>query len=210
MTKALADLITELQEDVPAVSGVPSDGQYERAIKDAVREFSRRCGLKKISTLAIVSGTADYSLPADFLDLIQIDDPFDPEHGVIISEGGIIPISQFSRFEEEHTIRNETITFVPTPGYSMTRYFEYKAAWVLEEDDTYPLTEDEARIVMIKARSIAFEKISNADAGGDFKYSVGNMSVDMGGISQGYSKRMDQLNDQFLKECEKYNGAVLR
>ena len=56
MTKALADMITELQEDVPAVDGVPSDAQYERAIKDAVREFSRRCGIVNLDHAQKISG----------------------------------------------------------------------------------------------------------------------------------------------------------
>jgi hypothetical protein len=210
MTKALADMITELQEDVPAVDGVPSDAQYERAIKDAVREFSRRCGLIKNGTLEIISGTASYSLPADFLSMIEIDNPYSPEHQVIVTQSGIIPFSELNPFEEEYTIQNGTITFFPTPGYTMSRYFEYKAAWVLDVDDNYPLTEEEAQIVMLKAKNIAFEKLSNASAGAGFKYSVGNMSVDKSGVADGYSKRLVELNDDFISACNQYNGAVMR
>jgi len=210
MTKALADMITELQEDVSAVDGVPSDAQYERAIKDAIREFSRRCGLIKNGTLEIISGTASYSLPADFLSMIEIDNPYSPEHHVIVTQSGIIPFSELNPFEEEYTIQNGTITFFPTPGYTMTRYIEYKAAWVLDVDDNYPLTEEEAQIVMIKAKNIAFEKLSNANAGAGFRYSVGNMSVDKSGVADGYSKRLSELNGDFISACNQYNGAVMR
>jgi len=210
MTKALADLIVDLQEDVPAVDGVPSDAQYERAIKEAVWEFSRRCGLVKNSTLAIVSGTGGYALPADFLDLTYIDSALDPEHNVIITATGIIPFSEAEPFEEEITVRNGTLTIYPTPGYSMTRYFEYKAAWVLDEDEAYPLTEDEARIVMLKAKQLCFDKLANAGIATGFKYSVGNMSVDKSGVSEGYSKRLYALQGEFVAACDGYNGAVMR
>jgi len=210
MTKALADLITDLQEDVPAVDGVPTDAQYERAIKDAVSEFSRRCGVIKNGEIAVVSGTASYALPSDFMDLIEIDDPYEPQHNVIVTQTGIIPFSELAPFEEDITVRNNTLTIYPTPAYSMTRYIEYKAAWVLDESDEYPLTDDEARIVLLKAKAIAFEKVANATASSGFRYTVGNMTVDKSGMGDGYSKRMYELHGEFVSACDRYNGAVLR
>jgi hypothetical protein len=209
MTKALADMITELQEDVPAVSGVPSDAQYERAIKDAVREFSRRCGVSKSGTISVVSGTAAYALPADFIDLIEIDNPYEAEHDVVITASGIIPFNSLNPFEEDYSIQNGTITFTPTPGYTMTRYLEYKAAWILETD-SYALTDDEVRIVMLKAKQLVFDKLANSSAGAGFKYTVGNMSVDKSGMADGYTKRLYELQGEFLLACDEYNGAVIR
>jgi hypothetical protein len=207
MTRLLTDMVAELQEDVPAVDGVPSDAQYERAIKEAVSEFSRRCGLKVNATLEVISGTATYTLPADFMDLIEIDSPYDREHNVIVTQTGIIPFSELSPFEEEITVKNGVLTIFPTPGYSMTRYYEYKSAWVLETG-AFPLTEDEVRIVMLKAKAICFDKLSNAGAGG-FKYSVGSMTVDKSGMGDAYSKRQYELHGEFVTACEKYNGAVI-
>lgn len=209
MTVTLANLILELQEDVPPVDGIPSDAQYERAIKDAVREFSRRCGVVKNGTLNIISGTASYSLPADFISMVEIDNPYDPENNVVITATGIIPFSELSPFEEEYSIQDGTITFSPTPAYTMARYIAYKAAWILVTD-SYALTEDEARIVMLKAKQLAFDKLANASAGAGFKYTVGNMSVDKSGMADGYSKRLYQLQGEFVMACDKYNGAVLR
>jgi len=207
MTKALADMVTDLQEDVPAVDGVPSDAQYERAIKDAVAEFSRLCGREKNTLISIVSGTASYALPADFLKKIEFDDPFDPDHNVMITSTGIIPFGN-TPFSEEITIRNLTMTIYPTPAYTMDRFLSYKAAWVLDDSDEYDLTEDEVEIVMLKAKSIAFEKVDNATASGGFKYTVGNMSVDKSGMGDGYSKRIGDLEDKFERACKRYNGTV--
>jgi hypothetical protein len=208
MTKLLSDLILELQEDVPAVSGVPSDAQYERAIKDAVREFSRRCGVVKNGSIAVVSGTAAYALPADFLSMVEIEDPYDPESNTAVTATGLIAFGALNPFEEDYTIQNGTITFSPIPAYSMTRYFEYKAAWILETD-SYALTEEEAQIVMLKAKQIAFDKLVNASAGAGFRYTVGNMTVDKSGVADSYSKRLYELQGEFLQACESYNGAVI-
>jgi len=209
MTATLADMISQLQEDVPAVSGVPSDAQYERAIKDAVREFSRRCGVCKNGTLDVISGTAAYALPADFLELIEIDNPYEPENQVMITTTGIIPFSSLNPFEEDYTIQNGSITFFPVPTYTMTRYIEYKSAWTLV-DGSYLLTEDEAQIVMMKAKQLCFDKLANASIGQGFSYTVGNMSVNKSGVADGYSKRLYELQGEFLQACERYNGAVIR
>ena len=208
MAKTLTDLISELQEDVPTVDGIPSEAQYERAVKEAVDEFSRRCGLEKNTELSIVSGTATYDLPADFLTMIEIEDPFDHEGNIIMTATGIIPFSELAPFEEEITIRDGQLTIYPTPSYTMTRFLEYKAAWALD-DGSYPLTEAEARIVLLKAQSIALEKQANANAAAGFKYSVGNMSVDKSGMADGYTKRAEALEKRFIQACEKYNGAVV-
>lgn len=208
MTVALADLILDLQEDVPPVDGIPSDAQYERAIKDAVAEFSRQCGLVKNTFINIISGTATYNLPSDFLKKIEFDSPYDPKHGVMITSTGIIPFGNLTPFEEEITIQNGVMTINPTPAYTMERYLEYKAAWVLDGSDNYPLTEDEVEIVMLKAKAIAFEKINNASASGVFRYTIGNMSVDKSGLGDGYSKRVGEFEDKFERACKHYNGTV--
>lgn len=209
MSKALADMVADLQEDVPAVDAVPSDAQYERAIKDAVAEFSRLCGLVKNTTISIVSGTATYDLPADFLKKILFESPYDPQHGVMITTTGIIPFGTLAPFDEEITIRNLVMTIYPTPQYTMARYLEYKAAWVLDESDEYPLTDDEVQIVMLKAKAIAFEKINNASASSGIKYTMGNFAVDKTGVGEGYAKKVTDFETQFTKACKDYNGSVM-
>lgn len=199
----LADLKTLLQSEVPAVDSVPTSSQYEQAIKDAVTDFSRRCGLAKISTLSIISGTAAYALPADFLKMILLDALVGLD-GVIVSQGGLIPLSK--DFEEEWTIINKNIMFYPTPAYSMTRYFKYKAAWVATGGDYTTLGENEAQIVILKAKATALEKISNAQSGDSIKYSFGAVSEDLSGASTSYQKDSEMADKDYLAACETYNG----
>ncbi len=209
----LAALVAILQSEVPAVNSTPTTAQYTQAVKDAVAEFSRRCGLQKNTTIPVVSGTPTYSLPADFLKLIEIDNPYSSEHHVIVTDAGIIPFSELSPFEEEITIANKVMTIFPTPGYTMTRYLEYKAGWVLTGDsgnETYAtMGDDEVQIVMLKAKGFALEKKANAMAsGGGMKYSLGAVSVDKSSGVDTLTAQVYKLHGLFIEACERYNGAV--
>ncbi len=207
----LANLLSELQSEVPAVNSVPTTEQYTQAIKDAAAEFSRRCGLTKFAELNIVSGTASYNLPADFLKLVLLESLVGVD-GVIMSDSGIIPVS--SKWVETHQIVNKVITFKPTPAYTLTRDYRYKAAWILtgtEGNETYAdMGDDEAEIVMLKAKSIAKEKVSNSmSTSGSMKYSFGAVSVDKGSGVDTLLKDVYSLQGQFIEACERYNGARL-
>jgi hypothetical protein len=210
----LAVLLAELQSEVPAVNSVPSTAQYTQAIKDAVAEFSRRCGVKKNTTISIISGTASYALPDDFIKLIEIDNPYDFENGVMISSTGIIPFGSLNPSDERITIQNKTLTIYPTPTYTMTRYLEYKAAWILTGtagNETYAaLGDDEVQVVMIKAKSLAVEKKANAMASSSaMKYSFGAVSVDKGDGADALNSKVAKLHDQFVEACDRYNGAFM-
>lgn len=207
----LAALVSILQSEVPAVNSTPTTAQYQQAIKDAVIEFSRRCGRGIWAELSIVSGTATYDLPADFLSLISLEMMVGVD-GVLISNTGIIPIS--ADWEEEYTVRNKQITFTPTPTYTVTRDYKYKAAWVLTGDsgsETYAtMGEDEAQIVMLKAKQFAMEKKANAMASsGGMKYSLGAVSVDKAGGVDALVTQMYKQHGLFVEACDRYNGAVV-
>jgi peptidoglycan hydrolase-like protein with peptidoglycan-binding domain len=213
MSILLSTLVTRLIEDVPDVDGVPSTTQYENAVKDAVRDFSEKCGLEQIGTLNIVSGTAVYALAADFVKLISLDSMWSAE-GVLIAPQGIIPVGV--GWEERTTIRNGQITFYPTPAYTLARPYRYKAAWVgtlltdsgYGEDYEYEtMGENEARIVLLKAQSIALVKQGNAQDGSAIKYSFGAVSEDLSGASVSSLKNAVTVEDEYLAACNEYNGT---
>lgn len=209
MSVTLASLVSQLQSEIPAVNSVPTTTQYTQAIKDAVHEFSRRCGVVKVSELEIVTNTAAYALPDDFLSLVMLESPAGSD-GVILSDAGIIPIE--ADWDETHQIQNRTIIFFPTPAYTMTREFRYKAAWILtgsSGSETYAnMTTEEAQIVMIKAKGLALEKIANSTAGsGNQKYSLGAVSVDKSSGGGSLSAQVYKLHGLFVEECAAYNGT---
>lgn len=209
----LSELVTLVEEDVPAEGGVPSALQYQQAVKDAVRDFSEQCGVEQLGTLNIVAGTATYDLPADFLKMIQLETLMNAD-GVLHSSSGLIPMS--ANWEERYTIRNGQITFKPTPTYSMARDYRYKAAWILTEavdeydnDEYETLGEREGRIVALKAKALASVKKANAAAGDAIKYSFGAVSEDLSGVESGYRSDARRFDEEYLDACETYNGAAI-
>ncbi len=213
MSQLLSDLVAQLELDVPAEDGTPTETQFENAVKDAVRDFSERCGVEQIGTLNVVSGTATYNLPADFLRLILLT-RLGGDGLLFSSSSQIIPMP--ANWCEKHTIRNGQITFHPIPRYSAAREFSYKAAWIgtdIEADGSeaadieYETMGDrEARIVLLKARAIAMTKLSNAQAGSAIKYSLGAVSEDLSGGSESTWSTAELMETEYLEACKAYNG----
>lgn len=203
MSVSLATLVAQLQADVPARNSVPSADQYEYLIKTAVADYSRRNPNQKIYALSIVSGTAAYSLPSDFLRVITLESAATAD-GVIISNAGIVPISAL--WDEVWTIAGLTITFSPTPTYSMDRDLWYAAGHVLNGSDAYPdMTEDDATILLMKARSLALGMQASAVAGDGWKYQIGDEMVDKSGQGKAFRDQAQHWEDSYLAAVK---GAV--
>jgi hypothetical protein len=211
MSITLDELVLRLQENVPAENGVPKDTQYERMIKEAVRDFSRRCGLVKRAVLHITAGTASYALEADFLKLITLI-RLTAHDGVIVSSAGLIPVSP--SFIEDHTIANGQITFYPTPNYTLDREYKYKAGWALSENGysgVYEtMSEDEADIVLLKAQALAWDSLWRSDAGDSFKFSIGDESYDMSNTGNTLMTSKETAESGYLDACQQYNGNTGR
>jgi hypothetical protein len=208
----LSELTDRLSDDVPAEDGVPSTTQYQNAVKDAILDFSDRCGVEAIGTISVVSGTATYDLPADFLKVIKLQSFGGQE--VLHSVDGLIPVP--AGWCERFTIRNGRITFYPTPTYTMARELRYKAAWIgTDTGEDYPdvnyemLGEREARIVLLKAQAIALTKQANAQASTGIKYSFGAVTEDLSGGSDSTRKNSNDIEREYDKACEKYNGQTV-
>lgn len=211
----LSDLVSKLELDVPAEDGVPSTTQYENAIKDAIADFSERCGMEQIGTLNIVSGTATYDLPTDFLRVIKLQS-FAGQDVLYAGDGKLIPVP--AGWCERFTVRNGKMTFFPTPTYTMAKQLRYKAAWIgtavepegsgdTEDIDYATLSEREARIVLLKARSLASQKKVNAQAGTTLKYSFGAVSEDLGGSTEALNKDVKSFEADYIDACAQYNGS---
>jgi len=156
MSSSLTSMADILAADVPPYGNVPTTEHYLRSVKDAVADLSRRAALIKIATLAIVSGTASYDLPADFLRLIRLDTANGyGSNGVLYSAEGLVPLTPWSSQScERTTIAHGAITFTPTPAYTLDRQLTYAAAYALDGDDYADLDDDLAQIALLKARAI--------------------------------------------------------
>lgn len=207
MAVSLATLQSRLQAAVPARNSIPAAAQYEQAVKDAVWDFSNRVPLRKLTTVDVVNGTATYNLPSDFLRIIKLDDVVSRDDDVIVSEGGLIPVS--NSYRERYSVAGGQITFYPTPQYTASRYLWYGAAYVTDESDVYQdLTEDTARVVLLKAQAIALGFLANAAAGEAVKFSMGDEDVDKTKLVAGYKEQFEQMEQAYREAVGVMIGPV--
>lgn len=202
MTVALSDLTARLTAAVPARDGVPAD--YEQLVKDAVYQLSSDVPLVKEGTISVVSGTASYTLPSDFLFLIALESPV-KGNGVIIAAEGIVPLSD--GFTERYTVAGDTITFSPTPAYTMDRTLRYAAFHLLEGADSYPtLNQNSARIALLYARYLALTEQASAVAGDGWRYQIGDEMVDKTRQGTGMQAQAEALLSQYQVAVRQQKG----
>lgn len=206
MSVALSDLVTRLQDDVPARNSIPSADQYERAVKDAVADFSRRSGRIKITSLSIVSGTASYALPADFVKLVGLEAIAGPG-GIINSPSGLIPVS--ATFEERWTVADSQITFYPTPSYTLARDLEYQAGWILDTGDQYQEMGDlEAGIILKLAAAHALTFQANKAAQEAWQYQIGDERVSKERLAEALRAQAKESRDAYEVELKTYSSGM--
>ncbi len=206
MAIELSKLVTQLQSDVAARNGVPSNDQYTEAVKDAVWAYSDRLPLKKSFELSVVSGTATYSLPSDFLRLISLLD-VPTQDGVMSTDDGLIPIG--GSWSEKHTIAGQEITFQPTPAYTATRWLWYTAAYILDEADIYmAMTADVKRIVMLKAQAIALGLQADKAAQEAWQYTAGAEKVSKEKLANSLGERAERSDTLYEAAIQKRIGPV--
>lgn len=210
MSIALDALIARLQADVPARGGVPSTAQYKQAILDAVADYSQRRPMTRFGTLNLVGGTATYILPDDFLFLIRLD-PFASSDGVIHTAAGLV--HNMSSSQEYHMINGRTITFIPTPQYTLTRDFSYAAGHVLNDDDEYLyMTFEDTAILILKAQALALRtqafSLITSGTGEIVEYAIGDERVKKSSPSERLNAVASSLEAQYLQALQRAVGMV--
>lgn len=206
MAKSLIGLIAELKNQVDQQDDYPTDDQYRQAVVDAVRDLNTRLPYRNEVELSIVSGTAAYTLPADFFRVIRFESPYYDGGGTVITGSGIIPRSKIGKNRDEwFKVFNGTMTLVPTPTYDDTRRLWYQAIHVLDEDDEYPNMDDWwAGIMLIQARSILLSllagSLSQSGAGLE-SYQLGDFRIERG-------KGIERMREESKRAHEEYIQAV--
>lgn len=188
MAVTLATLVSRLQAQAPAKNSIPASADYSQHVQDAVLQLSQDAPMRKVGTLPVVSGTADYALPSDFLFMIDLP-TLGTEDGVMVNASGIIPLPS-SWWVEDITIAGDTLTITPTPTYTLDRTYHYAARHVLTGEtgsETYAvLNENAARVALLYAQHLALSQQAVSVAGSAWKYSIGDESVDKSQQASGY------------------------
>lgn len=202
MSIALAVLASRLETAVPAVGGVPTEAQYEQAVQDAVEDFGTRRPMQATYDVAVVSGTAAYTLPDDFVKLIKFESVLSSlTDGVLNTSDGLIPVS--ATFKERTMVQGGSLVISPTPTYSATRRLWYGAKHVLDGSEVYTtLTETEARIVLLKAQALALGWQANNQAGSGWRYKIGDEEVDKSKLSASSRDQQKAKEAEYLAALE--------
>lgn len=207
MAVALADLVSRLQDAVVEYSGIPSTSQYEQAVQDAVADIADRMAMRKRHTLSIVSGTATYTLPDDFLSAIKLESSWSKTSDVMVTDSGIIPVG--ADFSEEYTIAGLEITFYPTPTYTTTRYLWYRAGYVPDGSEIYQeMTANVGRLAMMKAEAICLRWQANKAAQDAWQYQAGDEKVSKEKLAEVLAKQAEKIETAYLAAIKEKAGPI--
>lgn len=193
MGMAVADLVTRLKAAVPARDEVPAEADFSQHVADAVEQLSVDLPMLRYTTLAVVSGTAGYSLAADFLFLIRMETPSNPTG---------IPVRPAGQTWEQYEITDKTITFFPTPDYSVARGYRYAARHVAAGGSYPHLSAAGAAAALLYAQGLALRQQANGVAGSGWKYQIGDEMVDKSGQAGGLRSQADRLFVQYQQAVD--------
>ena len=102
-----------------------------------------------------------------------------------------------------------TITFIPTPGYTLARQMEYTAGYVLDVASIYQdMTDDIAAMVMLKAAAIALTLQANAATKESWSYTIASESVSKTQLANSFRDQAKLLDAQYLDAVKTYIGTV--
>ena len=196
MSVSLSTLAARLQQQVPPRDGVPAD--YSRLCQEAVGQLGLDAPIVTAATIAVTAGVAAYSLPADFLYLIELGGA--PVQGdVLVSDGGLVPLG--AGWNEMYYIEGDSLRFDPVPTYTAARTLRYAAAYALV-GGAYPrLSENGARIALLYGQYLALSEQANAQAADGWSYKIGDESVDKRGAAAA-------VQAQAKNALESYNVAI--
>ena len=210
MGLALADLITRLQADVAQRGSVPTSTQYEQCVKDAVADYSRQRPMLRRTTIDVVSGTAEYDLPADFWQLVSLQE-WGTTESVLIADAGLIPLP--ADFTEEWEVLGRTLVLHPEPAYTLSgRVLKYLAVHVLTGDEGSEeyayLTREDEDIFMLQAQALALGLIANAMAGKAADYSVRDVRETRSTPLKEVREQIKELKKEYKAELERANRVM--
>lgn len=204
----LTDLTARLTAAQPPVGGKPTVAQYQQAVREAVGDFGYRVPRVLYATLAVVAGTAAYTLPPGFQRLIELEGA---AAGAVRNSDGFLTVYDASVSPvERHAISGNQITFYPTPGYSAARGIWYAAGYPYESgNDAFAgLTAQTEEVVMLRAQANALRLLASATAAGrGFNYQIGDVSVQRL-VTQPHAQLAGEMDAAYADACRSLVGFI--
>lgn len=208
----VSDLVKRMKDTISQQDSKPSDDQYRLAVIEAIRDLGERAPATKMVFINIVAGTSVYALPTDFVKLQEFPQLSRfAQQGVIVTSGGLIPLSNL--YTERYSTRNFKLSIFPVPTYSLNRPLWYGAGYVLDtgDNDTFTdLTDLEAGIGMHKASALLLLQIADGVARQAWRYSLGDETVDKIQLAFELRKQATAEADFYKDALADRNQQILR
>ena len=204
----LTELVARVTALVPAQGGKPTAAQYAQAVRDAVHDFGRRCPRMLYGSLSIVAGTATYNLPDGFQRLIELEGLAADTYRN--GDGFLVVFDTATGTAEQHVISGSTITFYPTPAYTLARNLWYAAGYPYAAgSDTFTgLTADAEEIVMLRAQANTLRVAAQVTAGGrGINYQIGDVSIQRA-VTQPHMQLAGELDSAYADACRSLVGFI--
>lgn len=229
MAITLADLVLRLMLDVPAQDGIPTAGQYQQAVIDAVADLGRRASVPRVATIAILSGTGGYALPVDFQSLVRLNasgvvyPQGAPQYAAANAYAGVYGRSDYTSYNpydpadrwlygggwgwgEQVVILGDELIVSPTPGSDGDRQLVYMGGDALVVA-TYPtLTEDRAQVALLLSSALCLERLLSSPRADAIKLETGQDTSGRDMLDT--TKRGGELRASALHLRERYLDAV--
>jgi hypothetical protein len=202
-------MVARATRDVPAQNGLPDAEQYQRAVTDAVADFSARLPLYRTAVVTLQPGVPSYALPADFLRFIRLQPVGLAQFGnVAVTGAGLVPLGESPA--RERIVITAQLTLIPTPAYGGARTMEYAARYTLDQNNAYPdLSEEAAGAVALKANANLLRLKAGKAAEGAWSYRIGDESVDKKGLSASLFEAANAAEADYLRRVEVLRGTVM-
>lgn len=204
MTIALSTLAARLASMVPARNSIPSSGDYDQHVKDAVLQLGQDAPLLRTATLSIVSGTVTYTLAADFLYMVEVVKPLKYDD-VLVTNAGLVPVA--AEYNEMWDYYGNTLTITPTPTYTTDRRYRYAALHALNGSNEYTTLDDNrARVALLYAQYLAIGQLANAESGTGWRYQIGDEMVDKKGAHADTRNQADAMLKSYQQAVKLLKG----
>lgn len=210
MGLALADMVAQLQSDVPQRGNVPSAAQYEACVEQAIANYGKRRPMLRRTEIDIQSGVAEYALPDDFWQLVYLDG-WDATGGVINTSTGLVAIPD--SYREDWEILGRTLVLHPTPTYTWDdRVLKYLAVHVQSGDEGAEqyayLTLDDQEVFWSLAQALALQVIANTMAGNATDYTLHDVRENRTNPLAEVRKQIDDLKATYEDAVTRSNKAA--
>lgn len=209
--KTQEELVASLLRYISPLGSYPTLEGYLYATLEAISAFNSLTARTSRVSLTLVAGTDSYELPEDCIRFIRIQNAvsstgwaWDP------ISGKYIPLSADTSkpiyYQEGNFLKVN-----PAPSYSSAVYLYYAKGHKLDKLTSLyytNMTDEEARIILLKGAALVHNQIANEVVKEAFTYTMTDETIDRRSYADHMRTLSAQLTADFEKRCTEYIGGM--